>query len=703
MNYRIFDFFEIGSEEVNLSIPQIEQPGLEGWFDTAKDFFKPDILYNEESNMIEIRNLNFNQLNKRIQNIYSERNMFTIFNIIYNDRDYQKYQANKINKSQMRKRFLQFEPFFALEVMILFETLYKQYGLTYYKRIADWLQNNTWISKTADTHTKLYKDKLNELNPKYTLKDYQLEFIREYPNLKDKHFLDGYLLSFEQGLGKSLTSIALSLALDCDLTVIICPNTLKGNWSNEINSYFTKYQESEDTFHDEVYAIRESYWSFKKNKIKYLIINQESISKLYDYLPNNIKNPMIIVDESHNFRNIESKRSDELIQLKRFLKCKNNLMMSGSPIKAIPSEITPVMSMIDPLFTESVARKYNKIFNVVGLTTADIVKRRFSRIMYRKTKDEVLKLPPIYYHDIKLTISNGKFFTVDEVNKKVMEEFTKIMKDEQPKYNQYRSEYLRLLEEAVKLAGSKIQRPLYTEYLEYLRVFDSGKDVTEVYNELNLERIQSFTKQYVFPTIKDKKLRDDLKFNETRYIRLQASCMGRAIGKILPIARSTMYIDIWNQNRDQLIKMITDHTKKTIIFTPLLKVAKYVADDLNSNDIGTILIVGETKERMKAIQRFKYDDNIEVLVATVQTLETGATLSPESDQMIWLGMPWRSSAYSQGCARIHRIGQNTDVNIYNIYLDTGKTQNLSSRMDKIMKWSGRMFEGFIENTGNNEE
>ena len=702
MNCRIFDDFEIGSEEVQLSIPHNE-PGLEGWFDTAKDFFKPDILYNEETNMIEIRNLNFNQLNKRIQNIYSERNMFTIFNIIYNDRDYQKYQANKINKSQMRKRFLQFEPFFALEVMILFETLYKQYGLTYYKRIADWLQNNTWISKTADTHTKLYKDKLNELNPKYTLKDYQLEFIREYPNLKDRHFLDGYLLSFDQGLGKSLTSIALSLVLDCDLTIIVCPNTLKGNWANEINSYFTKYQENEDLFHDEVYAIKESYWSFKKNKVKYLIINQESISKIYDYLPNNIKNPMIIVDESHNFRNIDSKRSSELIGLKEHLKCKNNLMMSGSPIKSYSGEITPVMRMIDPLFTDAVAQKYSKIFSVVGLTTADIVKRRFARFMYRKTREEVLKLPNIYYNDINLTIPNGKFFTIEETNKRIMEEFTKVMKDEQPKYNQYRSEYLRLLEEAIKSAGTKIQRPLYNEYLEYLRVFDSGKDVTEAYNELNLERIQGFTKQYVYPTITNKKLRDDLKFNETRYIRIQASCMGRAIGKILPKARTAMYVDIWDKNRVKFIDMINNNPKKTIIFTSLLGVAKYISDDLNANGVDNILIVGETKDRTTQIERFKQDDNINVLIATIQTLSTGYTLTV-ANQVLFFSTGFRSADFEQACSRVHRIGQTMDCYIYTINLDTGKTPNLSTRIQKIMKWSGKMFQGFIEEAAKlNEE
>ena len=701
MNFRIFDFFEIGSEEVQLSIPQ-EEPGLEGWFDTAKDFFKPDILFNEETKMIEIRNLNFNQLNKRIQNIYSERNMFTIFNIIYNSRDYEKYQANRIQKSQMRKRYLEFEPFFALEVMMLFETLYKQYGLTYYKRIADWLEKNTWISKTADTHTILNQANLKELDPKFTLKDYQLEFIREYPNLKDKHFLDGYMLSFEQGLGKSLTSIALSLALGCDLVIIVCPNSLKGNWSSEIKSYFTKYQKDESLYHDEVYAVKESYWPCKKNKVKYLIINQESISKIYDYLPVRRNNPMIIVDESHYFRNIDSKRTDELIGLKKHLNCKNNLGMSGSPIKALPNELVPMMMFIDPLFTESVAKKYNKIFNVVGLSTADIVKRRFSRIMYRKTKAEVLKLPPIKYNDIRLTLNNGKTYTVDEVNKVVMEKFTKIMKDEQPKYNNYRKEYLRLLEDAVKSADDRINRNAYAEYLEYLRVFDSGKDVTEVYNEINLERIQGFTKQYVYPTITDKKLRDDLKFNETRYIRLQASCMGRAIGKVLPPARSSMYIDIWNQYRVKFIDAIRNHTKKTVIFTPLLKVAKFIADDLNSNEIDTVLIVGETKERTKEIERFKHDDNVEVLVATVQTLATGVTLSPMSDVMYWFGTPWRSAEYEQGCARIHRIGQTTDVNIYNVYLDTGKTPNLSMRMDKIMKWSGKMFEGFIENVGKEE-
>lgn len=693
MNFRIFDFFEIGSEEVQLSIPQ-EEPGLEGWFDTTKDFFKPDILFNEETKMIEIRNLNFNQLNKRIQNIYSERNMFTIFNIIYNSRDYEKYQANRIQKSQMRKRYLEFEPFFALEVMILFETLYKQYGLTYYKRIADWLEKNTWISKTADTHTILNQANLKELDPKFTLKDYQLEFIREYPNLKDKHFLDGYMLSFEQGLGKSLTSIALSLALGCDLVIIVCPNSLKGNWSSEIKSYFIKYQKDENLYHDEVYAVKESYWPCKKNKVKYLIINQESISKIYDYLPVRRNNPMIIVDESHYFRNIDSKRTDELIGLKKHLNCKNNLLMSGTPIKSYSSEITPTLRMIDPLFTESVAIKYNKIFSVAGLSTADIVKRRFARIMYRKTRDEVLKLPPIHYNKMNLTVPNGKFFTIEETNKRIMEEFTKIMKDEQPKYNNYRKEYMKLLEESVKLAKDKVDRNAYTEYLEYLRVFDSGKDITEVYNEINLERIQGFTKRYVYPTISNKELRDSLRFNETRYIRLQASVMGRAIGMVLPKARTALYCDIWDKHRVEFMDMIKNNPKKTIIFTSLLGVAKFISDDLNSNDIDNVLIVGETKDRTTQIERFKQDDNIDVLVATMQTLSTGYTLTV-ANQVLFFSTGFRSADFEQACSRVHRIGQTMDCYIYTVNLETGKTPNLSTRIESIMKWSGKMFKGFI--------
>ena len=101
-------------------------------------------------------------------------------------------------------------------------------------------------------------------------------------------------------------------------------------------------------------------------------------------------------------------------------------------------------------------------------------------------------------------------------------------------------------------------------------------------------------------------------------------------------------------------------------------------------------------DRAKNLRDFKHDDDIRVIVATSQSMGTGVTLT-EASLMLFFGPPWRSADYDQCCDRIYRIGQDTDVNILNVILDTPQL-NLSSRMDKILKWSAEMFHSAIDST-----
>ena len=94
-----------------------------------------------------------------------------------------------------------------------------------------------------------------------------------------------------------------------------------------------------------------------QNNTKFFIVNQESIPKIFPYIKKS--NNMLIVDESHNFREMKSLRTNHLYQLKQKLECKDVLMMSGTPIKGTPSEIAPSLRMVDPLFTNDVAKIYN--------------------------------------------------------------------------------------------------------------------------------------------------------------------------------------------------------------------------------------------------------------------------------------------------------------------------------------------------------
>lgn len=66
---------------------------------------------------------------------------------------------------------------------------------------------------------------------------------------------------------------------------------------------------------------------------------------------------------------------------------------------------------------------------------------------------------------------------------------------------------------------------------------------------------------------------------------------------------------------------------------------------------------------------------------------------------IFLNKPWRYIEYQQASDRIHRIGQDTEVYIYTLLLDTGNKENLSTRMEDIETWSRKMFEDIVDQKG----
>jgi hypothetical protein len=63
--------------------------------------------------------------------------------------------------------------------------------------------------------------------------------------------------------------------------------------------------------------------------------------------------------------------------------------------------------------------------------------------------------------------------------------------------------------------------------------------------------------------------------------------------------------------------------------------------------------------------------------------------------VVFLNKPWRHIEYIQASDRVYRIGQDSDVLIVSILLDTGDKDNLSTRMEDIMEWSKQMFSELV--------
>lgn len=642
--------------------------------------------------MIEIRGINYRVLSNRIEKMYVDKSINNIFVPEYNALSYKKYEKKQIQKKQIKIDYLYTPEFFALELVCLFRDLGKRFNDKVYKSIANQIYENSWLfaADRKSEETSLLDTK-NLSNMSLELEPHQLEFVQNYPKLKAQLNLNGYILAFEQGLGKTLTSTALAECLDVDHVYIVCPNSLKENWALELRKYYKKY-EDDDLWKSEVFICNNKSFLFDPNVTKFVITNNESIDKMFPYAMSG-KN-MLILDESHNFRNINSKRVTQLLELRDKLKCSDTLIMSGTPIKATPDEIVPALMMIDPTFTMEAAKIFAKAFKLKESLGTTLVQTRFGRIMYRKDKSVMEnKLPEKHVEPLLVTTTGSDKYLMENVRSVIMDRFAAIYKEGEKEMKKLREPFFNL--------ADKFAKPTFDEKTRFHKIVN---ECTQLFSSEIHEVDRDYVTNYIARAKGNMKSNDDKKYMDfltKNYLRYRQHCLGVAMGEILPKYRKEMFISMYNDNCDKFYKMINENTKKTLIFSQFKDVVTHIYNDLNNAGIGSVMINGDVTNRMEILQEFKENDSIMVLVATSQTIGTGVTLT-EASQMFFFGPPWRQADFDQCSDRIHRIGQTDDVYIYNVVLNTGSSLNLSTRMDDILQWSKKMTDAVITTTDNSE-
>jgi len=201
-----------------------------------------------------------------------------------------------------------------------------------------------------------------------------------------------------------------------------------------------------------------------------------------------------------------------------------------------------------------------------------------------------------------------------------------------------------------------------------------------------------FEKDVILPL-----LPNDLKkeFKESRsavkYVHLKVR--GEVIGNYITKLRMKMTSEIvQHANLDKIINLAM---KKTVIFTSFVDTVEIAYKHIKSLGFNALMLHGGTGDNAKsAVEKFTKDPDINPLVSSLAMLVTGVTLV-EANTMVFLNKPFRFTDYLQASDRIHRIGQDADVYIYTIILDTGKAGNLSTRMEDIMEWSRDQFSDLV--------
>ena len=108
---------------------------------------------------------------------------------------------------------------------------------------------------------------------------------------------------------------------------------------------------------------------------------------------------------------------------------------------------------------------------------------------------------------------------------------------------------------------------------------------------------------------------------------------------------------------------------KLVIFAKHIVLIEAISGILRTNSVGHVVITGETKveERQTLIDRFSTDKNCRVAVLSLGVGREGLNLQVASRAII-TELDWSPSALAQAEARLHRIGQQGNVEItYIVY------------------------------------
>lgn len=578
-----------------------------------------------------------------------------------------------------------FHSFFLPDVLFTLNTLIERGSYHERKRtlakIRDALMEQTWIARVSKpVKSKLNYDRLNEFH--LTPKDFQEEFFEAYDRLTQQYELNGFLFAGAAGSGKTYSGLALAYCLEAELIIVICPkNAIHRVWEDTI---LTKIKQTPSYYISSVHPHR-------TGKERICIFHYEDLTKALSLAKQfRNKKTCIILDESHNFNEITSLRTNLFIDFCKDTACSDVLWLSGTPIKAMSKETIPLFRSIDPLFTEDVEASFKKIFRGDAGKAVEILNNRLGIVSFIVPKHRLQLQDPII-NPIYIKIPKGHQYTLA------------VLKDEMAKFIEQRYIYWRNREADDKRFFYSVldryrarlghNREAIVEFEEYMR---SLKLIigTTMYADVRDQMV--FCNKYELKSIIPVLLPEERnRFKEVKSaikyltLKIKGECLGTVIGG----ARQRCYVDLAIQIDYDRICETTE--KKTIVFTSYVDALVAAAEKCKSQELEPVLVYGATNSRLNhMIKEFETNDRLNPLIATFDSLSTAVPLVM-CDVMIMVNVPFRDYEMQQAISRIHRLGADTQTYVYTVFLDTDGEPNISTRSKDILEWSQKEVEKII--------
>jgi SWI/SNF-related matrix-associated actin-dependent regulator 1 of chromatin subfamily A len=215
-----------------------------------------------------------------------------------------------------------------------------------------------------------------------------------------------YILADDMGLGKTTSTIIAALETGAKKILIICPASLKINWSREIQNYTDR----------SIFIAEGKNYSLEHD---FVIMNYDIVKNFYDpkekgnSLIDKSNFDLIILDEAHYLQNPQAKRTKLINSFAK--KIKILWLLTGTPLTSRPINYYNILNLIDSPVAQNwmayVVRYCNgyqfkvggnrRIWNTSGASNLEELRNRTSHQILRRLKEDVLDLPdkiitPVY-------------------------------------------------------------------------------------------------------------------------------------------------------------------------------------------------------------------------------------------------------------------------------------------------------------------
>lgn len=527
----------------------------------------------------------------------------------------------------------------------------------------------------------------------------QTEFLEVYDKNTQRYNINGYILASPPGTGKTLSSLFLSEALETEATIVFSPNNaLQSVWNKTLLNEFyvppTKF----------VYNLDDS--SRITGKERYFVFSHENLKAAKEIIFKHLKGKRvnIVLDECHGFTDMKTDRVQYLIEICKFLSCKEVLFMSGTPFKALGAEAIPFFWCADPYFSKKNEERFKKVFGINGTRALHILAARIGRTLHTVEKTDVVNNKK-FSIDLKVKMPNGDQYTMSAIRKK-MEVFVR----ERVTYykgteDEYVRNYLAILDvykETIK--DNKSALFIFEGYKRDALTIRKSKRLTEV-KDLIL-RCNTYERKFIIPALPShlkEKFRDARSVYKYVELKIQGEALGRILGKerlkcnldiMANLDNAKAYCEELELNGDDfsVADIFSMSEAKAIFFTDYVEVVQKAGEYFNSIGMHPLLVYADTnKDLPNIVSKIEKDPKANPLVATFKSLSTAVPLIM-LDTCVMLNVPYRDYIYNQSTSRLDRLGQTKVLKFYHVYLDTGEEPNISTRSKELMSWSREMVE-----------